>query len=171
MSDKKSNQYMLTIDSTGKVYEYSEVNESFKKATYAYPKALKELSQHIKNKKLSLPEDSKFSVRVDADNVVTSISLVAEEAPEFSQVFFDSKEEADKAILEKSYRPSYQIMPDEIKELLNNFFNGKVCFFDGYHDLRNSFISEIENASERKHASIKSSYEDKILQKILQPTK
>lgn len=167
MSDKKSNQYMLTIDDTGKVYEYSEVNEGFTKTTYAYPKELTELQKHLKDNNISLPDDAKFSVSIDSENKVSSITLVSSDAPHFSQVFFDSKEEADKTIIDKKYRPSYNIMPDEIKELLNNFFSGKVCFFDGYADLYSSFQKELDTSPQSKQPSIKSSYEDKVLNKIL----
>ena len=162
---------MLTIDDTGKVYEYSEVNEHFTETSYAYPKTLKELEKHLKDNNISLPDDAKFSVSIDSDNQAKAITLVASDAPHFSQVFFDSKDEADKTIIDKKYRPSYNIMPDEIKELLNNFFNGKVCFFDGYTDLYSSFQQELENSPQSKHPSIKSSYEDKVLLKILNQQK
>lgn len=167
MTDNKTEKYMITIDRNNKVYEYSEIQSDFSKLDYSYPKDLNKLSDVFKEKGLSIPEDSKFSLTVNEENEVVAITLVGEDAPEFSQLFFESKEEADKTIMQENYKPSYHIMPPEIRELLDNFFSGKVCFFDGYEELRASFLSETDNAPKSKYVSIKSLYEDKVLQKIL----
>lgn len=169
MSDPKINKCIITVDKAGKVYEYFEAQDEnpIQEIEYTYPSNLDSLIKTLSDTNLSIPEDAKFSVSFNKEKKVTALTLVSEDAPEFTQMIFDSKEEADNAIYSNKYKPSYAIMPDEIKNLLDNFFNGVVCFFEGYQDLHSSFIKEIERSEPKKYPSIKSLYEDKILEKIL----
>jgi len=169
MSDTKINKCVLTVDKTGKVYEYFEAQDEnpIQKVKFAYPGDLDKLVETISNSNLSIPEGSKFSISFNEKNEVVALSLVSDDAPEFTQMLFESKEEADNEIYCKGYKPSYAIMPPEVKNLLDNFFGGVICFFDGYQDLYSSFIQEIERAEPKKYPLIKSLYEDKVLEKIL----
>lgn len=161
-------KYQLTI-LNDRIVEYNSTDGQYIAREWEIHTDVESLVNYLKDKDVTGFLDSKISTVIQkGTNKLVQLVLVPKYAEPLSEFLFDSREEVEAYIKENGLKPSANIAPNEYKEQLSNFFEGKECFFSGAKDLRLKFeeeASEIDGGDEAQF-NLQKKYEHIILDKL-----
>jgi len=158
-------KYQLSI-LKDRIVEYNKIDDSYVAREWDIHSDVESLCKFLKKNKVTGFSESKISTVIQkGSNKLVQLVLVPNYADPLEELLFNSRKEVEDYIKSKGLKPSSSIAPDEYKEQLSNFFEGKECFFSGAKDLRLKFeeeASEIEPAEEAQF-NLQKKYEHIIL--------
>ena len=165
----ETEKYQISI-LKDRIVEYNKIDDSYLAREWDIHSDVKGLCKFLEDKKVTGFLESKISTVIQkGSNKLVQLVLVPKYAEPLEELIFNSREEVEGYIKENGLKPSSNIAPDEYKEQLSNFFEGKECFFSGAKDLRLKFeeeASESESESgsaEERQFNLQKKYEHIIL--------
>jgi len=165
MNKKPAKQIVRIINE--RVIDYQEIPDNYEKKEWLKIPFNKSSSTFFKKHKVELNKDLMLSVVVNSsDRELVQCMVVPTQEPLPEEMIFDSKEDAQKFLRENQIKPSISVVPEEFKKQVEDFFNGKVCFFKDAKSLYEDFVKERDgkkdfNAFEARNIVRK--YENKII--------
>ena len=81
---------------------------------------------------------------------------------------FKSQEAARKHISKHKLKPSISVCEEEVREVVMNFFEGRVCFFPGYKDLISQYLADTDGnqLSDAQYQIIRHEYENRVIDQL-----
>jgi hypothetical protein len=152
-----------------RIVEFNKVDDAYIARSWHFFSNVKDFCKFLKDNKIENFPESKISlVTQEGESKIVQIVMVPEYATPLKEVVFNSMEEAQEHIKENSLRPSSSIAPDEYKEQVANFFQGKDCFFEGSNKLRLEFEEEAEKTAsgEKAQMGLQMKYENIIIDRL-----
>ena len=152
-----------------RIVEFNRVDDSYLGRSWNLFSNVKDFCKFLKDNKIENFPESKISlVTQDGESKIIQMVMVPEFATPLTEVVFDSMEDAQKHIKENDLKPSVSIAPDEYKEQVSNFFQGKDCFFENSKELRIQFQEELEEApsGEESQMGLQRKYEHIIIDRL-----
>ena len=148
-----------------RIVEFNKVESGYQPRIWNNFSNLDNLKDFLSKEGIELFSDSKVSVVTQKNgNKMVQIVLVPNYATELKEEFFESFKDTQDFISKQSLKPTYSIAPDEYKAQVNNFFEGKECFFK---DAKALFLKFQEEAEEVKDSAseyeLKTRYQNKII--------
>lgn len=156
--------YQITVIDD-RIVEFNKVDSMYKPREWNMFSDISDAIKFLKSKKSELFEDAKISFVVqEGTNKVVQCTLVPSYAKPLKEYLFNSFEETQKHISDAGLKPTYNIAPDEYKVQVDNFFDGKECFFAGARNLFEQYLKEHGEASDDEaRYKVKQKYQNSVI--------
>ena len=156
--------YQITVIDD-RIVEFNKVDTNYKSRDWNLFCNISDAIKFLKSKKSELFPDSKLSfITQEGTNKIVQTSLVPNYAKPLKEHIFNSFEETQKYISDLGLKPTYNISPDEYKVQVDNFFDGKECFFQGARNLFEEYQKEHqESSNDEDQYKIKQKYQNSVI--------
>lgn len=151
----------------GRVIDFQDIPNDYESKEWITIPFNKSTKSFFKKHGVELDGDLMIAAVVNQSDkklVQTLIIPTEEETP--IEMVFENKEKAQHYLRSNQIKPSLNVVPEEFRKQVEDFFNGKVCFFKDAQSLYEDFIKERDsktnfNAFEAR--KIVRKYEHKII--------
>lgn len=158
--------YQLTFTKE-RVIEFNSISDydGYLVRTWKHFKSVSDFAKYIQD--LNFPENQQISVLSNEKGIVQILTIPSDlEAPKEKK--FKSQEAARKHISKHKLKPSISVCEEEVREVVMNFFEGRVCFFPGYKDLISQYLADTEGKqlSDAQYQMIRHEYENRVIDQL-----
>ena len=159
-------KFRLTV-SNNTVIEYEEVVDETQRRTFESFYNQEDLINYLREHQLETPPDGKIGL-VHSGAMLGEITIIPRDNINPIEYVFDSQEEADTFSKRQGYKKSIHMMPLDVQEVVQQFFNNGDCDFENCERLREKYKIDLESAGGAEcpdctRNSIMRKYQDKIL--------
>lgn len=129
----------------GRVLESSPVPSSYPGRVWETFESIQDLYDFCKENSVDIASGTSLCMiysKADHSLINANVGIVDSGKPE--EFVFENNKAAADFINENKLRPSIFILPPDYKEQLDNFFNGKLCFFANYEAIYRAYTGELE---------------------------
>jgi hypothetical protein len=142
-------KYKLTyVDK--KILDFKEVEDSDSRDFYEESDTVTGFHKFVEENNIIVPEDFKIAFRHSQDLKLKEVFLVNKTNKIPAQYIFDSEEQAMLFAKQQGLELSVHLQPQNVKDIISNFFNGGECNFPGYKKIKEQYEKELAKAGGEK---------------------
>jgi len=129
----------------GRVLESTPVPRGYPGRSWQNFTSVEDLYKFCKENSVDIASGTSICLiynNADHSIINSNVGFVDTGSPE--EVVFDSNKDAADYINENKLRPSIYILPPDFRDQVENFFAGKICFFQNYETIYRAYSAELE---------------------------
>tara|TARA_B100002019_G_C21268329_1_gene600691 strand:+ start:2206 stop:2751 length:546 start_codon:yes stop_codon:yes gene_type:complete len=129
-----------------KILDFKEVDDSESRDFYEESMSIDEFVKFTQSNNISIEDNLKIAFRHSQSSKLKEIFLVDKQNKLPAQYVFDSEKQAMLFAQQQGLELSVHLQPQNVKDIIANFFSGGDCDFPGYQKIKENYEKELEKA-------------------------